>query len=134
MDTRVGLQVVGVSALTSHRAIVVVVELLAGVLVGFGADDLATQAVRKMAVEPILTVAGEVVDAGIEAAVDMLFAAFLRSWTLLYCEVLMSAITADRLQFSLEFLELEEFLVVHSTLIIFLSKQLRIINKEGIST
>ena len=78
VHTGVGLQVVGVSALASDRAIVVVVELLAGVLVGFGADDLAPQAVGKMAVEPILAIAGEVMDAGIETAVDMLLAAFLR--------------------------------------------------------
>ena len=125
----VGLEVVGVSALASHRAVVVVVELLAGVLVGLGADDLAPQAVGKMAVEPVLAVPREVMDAGVEAAVDVLLGALLRSGALLHGEVLVSAVAADRLEFSLELLELQEFFVVHSTLIIFLSNQLQVINK-----
>ena len=40
VHARVGLEVVGVSAFSSHRTVVVVVELLAGVFVWLGADDL----------------------------------------------------------------------------------------------
>ena len=48
-----------------------------------------------MAVEPILAVAGEVMDAGIETAVDVLLATLLRPGALLHCEVLVSAVAPD---------------------------------------
>ena len=58
---------------------------------------MAAKAVREVAVESVLAVAGEIMDAWIEASIDMGFGALLWAGTLLEGKVLVTAVGTDGL-------------------------------------
>ena len=76
---------------------------------------------RKMAVEPIFAVACKIMDAGVVAAINMVFSTLLNALTFFDCKVLLGAQAADPVELSFELLVLEKVFVEHHNYIIFLS-------------
>ena len=94
MDARVFSEVVGVSALAAIGAVVFVVEFFAGLLGGFGSVDLSSEGVGEVTAESIFTVSHVVMDARIEATIDVSFSAWGNSLlfcALFNCEILICA-------------------------------------------
>ena len=114
---RVLLEIVAESTFSTAGAVVFIVELLASVLGGLGPGDLPPDVVGEVAVEAVLAVASEVVDAGVVAPFNMILAALLVGLTFLNGEVLLGAEALDPVELSLELFVLEEILVEHLTLI-----------------
>lgn len=70
-----------------------------------------------MAAEAILAVSSVVVNTGIKASIDMLFATILFSLAFFHREVLVGTEVLDHFELIFKFLKLEEFFVVHLLLI-----------------
>lgn len=114
MDAGVFSEVVGVSAFVSVGAVVFVVEFFAGVFGGFGSVDLSFEGVGEVAAESVLAVSHVVMNAGVEAAIDVFLAAVFLSFAFFDCEVLVGTEVFDHFQFAFQLFVFQELLVVHS--------------------
>ena len=92
-------EVVGKLAFVALGTVVLIVQLAADFLGGFGAHDLALDGVREEAVEAVLAVSHVEMNAGVEAAIDVLFAAAGRVGAFIDCEVLVRTEVLDRVEF-----------------------------------
>lgn len=92
---RVLLEVVAEPTFSSHGAEVLIVKFFAGVLGGLWSSDLSTDVVGEVAVEAVLAVPSEVVDAGVVASLHMALSAFGGVLAFVYGEVLLGAETDD---------------------------------------
>ena len=92
---------------------VIIVKLFAGLFAGLWPLDLPPDVMREMAVEPILAVACEIVDARIVAPFNMLLLAFLVVVTLFHCKILLGAELLNPAKLTSQFLVLDEVSVEH---------------------
>jgi hypothetical protein len=98
-DAGLAPEVVGELALVALGTVVLVVELAADFLGGLWADDLSLDGVGEEAVEAVLAVAHVEMDAGVEAAVDVLLHAFHGAAAFIDGEVLISTQILNSVQF-----------------------------------